>query len=283
MPNAVRSRVVESMQELVIGLARPYILNELPGWGYVYRWAVGSEEQRQWFWADAPSRTVRGKLHGFEMRLDLSHWSDRSTFFLGRWIDLQNQLFMRDLLEPGNTVVDVSAHRGSFALVASRLVGHRGKVVCFDADPQNADHLHHDIAANGIGNIVVEPAGLSDAVLENEHPALIKIGGEDDSFRVIADLSKTIERDHPVLLTEVPAAGRAHRDASMMQLMAVLAQRGYEGFTLVLRRHGLVGHRWALAPLHGAKRAVNAVWFHEDFLSRHGPSLERYALAGAMH
>jgi hypothetical protein len=270
------------MQELVIGLARPYIHSELPGWGYVYRWAVGGEQHREWFWADAPSRTVRGKLHGFEMRLDLSHGSDRSTYFLGRWIDLQNQLFMRDLLEPGNTVVDVSAHRGSFALVASRLVGQRGKVVCFDPNPQNTEHLSRDIAANGIANIVVEADGLSDAVLENDHPALIKIGGEEDNLRVIADLSKTIERDHPVLLTEVPPAQHAHRDASMVELISLLAQRGYAGFTLVLRRHGLAGHRWALAPLHGARRAVNAVWFHEDFLSRHGPSLDRYGLADAV-
>jgi precorrin-6B methylase 2 len=266
------------MQKLIIGLARPYILRELPGWGYVYRWAVGDERQREWFWAEAPSLTVRGKLHGFEMKLDLSHWSDRSTYFLGRWIDLHNQLFMLDLLEPGNTVVDVSAHRGSFALVASRLVGRRGKVVCFDADPHNTAHVEHDIAANGIANIVVEHAALTDAQLRDDHPALIKIGGEEDEFRVIAELSQTIERDHPVLLTEVPPAQHAQRDQSMLQLMTVLAARGYSGFTLVLRRHGVLGHGWALAPLHGAKRAVNAVWFHADFLARHAASLQRYGL-----
>lgn len=265
------------MQALIIGLARPYILRELPGWGYVYRWAVGDERQREWFWAEAPVRTVRGKLHGFEMKLDLSHWADRSTYFLGRWIDLHNQLFMLDLLEPGNTVVDVSAHRGSFALVASKLVGRQGKVVCFDADPHNAAHVQDDIAANGIANIVVERNGLTDDALAQEHPALIKIGGEEDEFRIIAELSQTIERDHPVLLTEVPPARRAHRDQSMLQLMAVLAARGYSGFTLTLHRHGLA-HRWGLAPLQGGKRALNAVWFHADFLSQHGPSLQRYGL-----
>ena len=41
MPHTLRTRLVESMQVLVIGLARPYILREFPGWGYVYRWAVG--------------------------------------------------------------------------------------------------------------------------------------------------------------------------------------------------------------------------------------------------
>ena len=281
-PHPLRTRVVESMQELIIGLARPYILHELPGWGYVYRWAVGNEQQRQWFWAEAPSRTVRGKLHGFEMRLELSNWSDRSTYFLGRWIDLHNQLFMLDLLEPGDTVVDVSAHRGSFALVASKLVGRRGKVVCFDANPSNTAHVERDIAANGIANIVVEHDGLTDDVLEQDHPALIKIGGDDDEFRVIAKLSQTIERDRPVLLTEVPPAWRAERDASMLALMAVLDERGYSGFTLTLRRHGL-RHRWGLAPLHGARRALNAVWFHADFLRQHGASLQRYGLPATVH
>ncbi len=277
MSASIRNHIVESMQALIIGLARPYILRELPGWGYVYRWAVGDDRQREWFWAEAPVRTVRGKLHGFEMKLDLSHWADRSTYFLGRWIDLHNQLFMLDLLEPGNTVVDVNAHRGSFALVASKLVGRKGKVVCFDADPHNAAHVQDDIAANGIANIVVEREGLTDQALAQEHPALIKIGGEEDEFRVIAELSQTIERDHPVLLTEVPSAQRAHRDQSMLQLMAVLAARGYSGFTLTLRRQGLA-HRWGLAPLQGGKRAMNAVWFHDDFLSRHASSLQRYGL-----
>jgi hypothetical protein len=281
MPATLRARVVESLQLLVIGLARPYILRELPGWGYVYRWAVGDERQREWFWHEAPVCTVRGKLHGFEMVLDLSHWSDRSTFFLGRWIDLHNQLFMRDLLEPGDTVVDVSAHRGSFALVASKLVGHRGKVVCFDPNPNNAEHVQRDIAANGIANIVVERDGLTDQALAGDHPALIKIGGDDDDFRVIADLSQTIERDRPVLLTEVPPARQAERDRSMLQLMAVLAARGYSGFTLTLSRRGL-SHRWGLAPLQGGKRALNAVWFHEDFLQRHADSLQRYGLAAAL-
>jgi hypothetical protein len=277
MSSTLRARLVESMQALVIGLARPYILRELPGWGYVYRWAVGDERQREWFWAEAPVCTVRGKLHGFEMKLDLSHWADRSTYFLGRWIDLHNQLFMLDLLEPGDTVVDVSAHRGSFALVASKLVGRKGKVVCFDANPSNTEHIDHDIAANGIANIVLERDGLTDDALVQDHPALIKIGGEDDDFRVIAELSQTIERDHPVLLTEVPPAQQEHRDQSMLQLMTVLAARGYSGFTLTLRRHGL-HHRWGLAPLHGGKRALNAVWFHADFLAQHAPSLQRYGL-----
>jgi hypothetical protein len=277
----LRTHVVESLQQLIISLARPYILRELPGWGYVYRWAVGDEQQREWFWAEAPQRTVRGKLHGFEMQLDLSHWSDRSTYFLGRWIDLHNQLFMFDLLEPGDTVVDVSAHRGSFALVASKLVGRKGKVVCFDPDAGNAAHLDRDIRANGIANIVVQRDALDDSALAQDHPALIKIGGEEDGFRVIAELSETIERDHPVLLTEVPPARKAQRDQSMLQLMAVLAARGYSGFTLTLRRHGL-HHRWGLAPLHGGRRALNAVWFHADFLSRHAASLQRYGLP-ALH
>lgn len=278
MARPLRVLAVSALQRLIIALARPYILHEMPGWGFVYRWAVGDERQREWLWAGAPIARVRGKLHGFEMTLDLSHWSDRSTYFLGRWIDLHNQLFMADLLEPGDTVVDIGAHRGSFALVASRLVGQRGKVVCFDGDPHNAAHLDGDILANGIDNIVVARAGLDDRSLQQDHPALIKISGENDDFRVIAELSQTIERDHPVLLTEVPPAQRPERDQSMLQLMAVLAQRGYSGFTLVLQRHGLIGHRWGLAPLHGGRQALNAVWFHEDFLERHGNSLQRYGL-----
>ena len=91
--------------------------------------------RRSWLWANAQSRTVRGKLTGFTMELDLSQWADRATYFLGRWVDLEMQAFIEDVIRPGDQVVDVGANRGMFTLCASRLVGPEGKVLSFRAQP----------------------------------------------------------------------------------------------------------------------------------------------------
>ena len=100
-------------------------MREYVGWGKVYSIFVG-DYRRNWFWNASPIKTIRGKLHGYLMHLDLSNWSDRSTYFLGRWYDLELQLLMSDLIKQGDTVADIGANRGMFALVASRLVGDDG-------------------------------------------------------------------------------------------------------------------------------------------------------------
>jgi hypothetical protein len=120
------------IQSSIIFLVRPYMVRELPGWGKLaqlidYRW--------NWLWIGGPVKTIREKLHGNLMRLDLSNWSDRLNYFLGRWYDLEIQLLMADLVKPGQTIVDVGAHRGEFALAASKLVGKSGRVICFEPNP----------------------------------------------------------------------------------------------------------------------------------------------------
>ena len=49
-------------------LALPYARFELPGWGKLLRAAGVYDDQ---FWGGAPARVVRGKFHGYTMRLRL--------------------------------------------------------------------------------------------------------------------------------------------------------------------------------------------------------------------
>jgi hypothetical protein len=137
-------------QNFIILVVRPYVARELPGWGRVYTF-VG-DYSRDWLWAAAPVKTMRGKLHGYDMKLDLSKWSDRSAFFLGRWYGLPAQLLVADLLKQGDVVVDVGANRGMFALMASRVVGDTGKVIagkviCIEPNPNCLKILDREIAA----------------------------------------------------------------------------------------------------------------------------------------
>lgn len=58
--------------------------------------------------------------------------------------------FMKSLLQPGRTVVDIGANIGAFTVIASHLVGEQGKVFSFEPIPDNISSLQRSLAANPI-------------------------------------------------------------------------------------------------------------------------------------
>lgn len=146
-------------QELVCRWVRPYIVRELPGWGKVYALLIGGWK-RDAQWAGAKLRTIRGKLHGYEMTLDISRWSERYTYFLGRFYDLETQLLMKRFLRPGDRVADVGANVGMITLLAARLVGPEGVVEAFEPNPVCQRKVEHALVRNRIGHVRLHGVGL---------------------------------------------------------------------------------------------------------------------------
>ena len=66
------------------------------------------------------------------------------------------QAALREHLRPGMTFYDVGANIGFFALLAARLVGERGRVVAFEADPEVAARLREHIVRNQFSWITAE-------------------------------------------------------------------------------------------------------------------------------
>jgi len=289
------------LQKIIILIVRPYVVREYVGWGKVYSAFVG-DYRRDWFWNDSPIKSIRGKLHGYTMHLDLSKWSDRSTYFLGRWYDLEMQLFLSDLIKRGDTVIDVGANRGMFALAASRLLGDLGKVICFEPNPGCLRLLNQEIVSNDIKNIVVHPVGLGereeelalsvpfissgegtfgtsqygeeatykikakimkgDDLLGEQNPCLIKIDVEGFECNVIAGLTKTINRHHPIIVTEVVPELLGACGFSVADLVRLMQRNGYEGYKLSLTTKS-GRYTWGVAPLSTADSShYDAVWIH---------------------
>ena len=61
-----------------------------------------------------------------------------------------------DHLRPGMTFYDVGANIGFFSLMAARLVGPKGRVVSFEADPEIAARLQENLARNQFTHAQVE-------------------------------------------------------------------------------------------------------------------------------
>ena len=144
-------------------LLRFYSRREWPRWYTVMHrlGAVGVEHEP--LWRDAPTTFARGKLHGYTMELDLSHWSDRFAYFVGRFNDIATQLVLQAVVRPGDTFVDVGANTGMLSLLGARLVGPSGLVFAVDPNPHLAERIRSVANLNRIDHLRVIDAALSDA------------------------------------------------------------------------------------------------------------------------
>jgi len=72
--------------------------------------------------------------------------------------------FVRSVLEPGDTAIDVGAHIGFFTMHMAERVGPSGRVYAFEPLDGNADLLERSIVENGFdGRVVFERAAVADA------------------------------------------------------------------------------------------------------------------------
>jgi FkbM family methyltransferase len=80
---------------------------------------------------------------------------------IGNWETIETHWFIRTV-KPGDTVVDAGANIGYYTIIASKLVGDKGKVYAFEPDPKNFDLLEKNVRMNGCsGNVVLERKALS--------------------------------------------------------------------------------------------------------------------------
>lgn len=291
--------ILPAYQKLVIAAVRPYTINEALGWGLVYKYFVGHED-RDWIWKGAPAQIGVDKRTGYSIERDLSWWADRLSYFIGRWHDLPTQLLLDDLLESGDSVVDVGANRGAFALYAAHRVGRSGKVTCFEANPACIPLITRCLERNALANVEIKAVGLSDAegeltltvpnskpgeasfgqsaygarethavkvrvapgdsLLTEHHPDLIKIDVEGFECRVIRGMKQLITTAKPLIVTELVSAHLARCGSSKQELVRLLDSYGYTGYRICLSR----SHRtWKLTSLESSDDC-DALWISRE-------------------
>ncbi len=77
-----------------------------------------------------------------------------------RWEELETQWFVKSI-RPGDTVVDIGANIGYYAVIAGKLVGDTGRVVAFEPDPASFALMQRNLALNGLSNVTVEQKAVS--------------------------------------------------------------------------------------------------------------------------
>lgn len=138
---------------------RLYARWELPRFGHVlHRWGLSNARQ----WIGAPTLTVREKIHGHWVRLDLSDFFQRLAYFIGCWPELEILSALKVGLRPGDCFVDGGANIGLVTMAAAGWVGQEGRVHAFEPVAAVLEGLEWHVARNALSQVTVHGVGLSD-------------------------------------------------------------------------------------------------------------------------
>lgn len=98
------------------------------------------------------------------------------SLLTGKFEPAETEFLMR-YLHSGMTVLDVGAHHGYYALLASRSIGASGKVIAFEPSPKERVRLRQHLQLNGCSNVSVESFALEEVEEEKE---LFLVDGTED-------------------------------------------------------------------------------------------------------
>jgi FkbM family methyltransferase len=98
-------------------------------------------------------------LHGTGRGLQFNTGGSHSGFILGNH-EPEVQELLASVLKPGQVYYDVGANVGFFVVIAARIVGSSGHVVCFEPLPANASQIEYNARLNHFSNITVRCEAL---------------------------------------------------------------------------------------------------------------------------
>jgi FkbM family methyltransferase len=156
------AKIRKSIARMTVRLAGTMRLAEaLKRWPFIYRYL------RKVLLADDLTGInihpiTKGPLKGFKIALGPK---DRLGYLINSHEPETVRLFI-SLCRPEMFVLDAGAHVGYFSLLASTIVGSRGRVYTAEPNPKNIEKIRLTIANNGCTNICLLPVALSDTTSE---------------------------------------------------------------------------------------------------------------------
>lgn len=143
--------------------------------------------------------TIATTTFGAKIAVALPDLIQARIYFFGFW-EPNLTHFIRSSLRPGDSFVDVGANVGYFSLLASSIVGARGKVFSVEASPSIYRKLEQNIALNKCGNIQSFNVAASDV----EGMLSIYLGNA-DNLGATTTVASVADKGAQVLEAVIPA------------------------------------------------------------------------------
>lgn len=134
-----------------------YLAARAAAWAWRFRTLAFAE--RIFGGARAPC-ILKRRFMGYALHLDVSRSNAQRLLYLEGERFVGERGLVSELVRPGDTVVDVGANIGYYALLAARIVGPRGRVLAFEPEPDNLVELRMNIERNGLGMVEIRPVAV---------------------------------------------------------------------------------------------------------------------------
>lgn len=97
-------------------------------------------------------------------------------------------LALQSLMGPGKVFVDVGGNKGDFSLIAARVSADVGRVLCVEAEPQNAAWIRRSVERNRYRSVEVVSVALSD----RDGDATLHLGEKSGWHTLVDDPAATL-------------------------------------------------------------------------------------------
>ena len=208
-----------------------------------------------------PLPILRGPLRGMRFILGAGAGAGGGASVYFNLVEPDQTRRVVEALRPGQVFFDVGANVGYYSLIASRLVGNGGRVICFEPLLDNVGHLYRHVRLNHLHNVDVLPVACSSGIgmtsfvrgdngalgriaavdgngaggtswvatlsldefaeQSGRWPAIIKIDVEGAELLVLQGAQRVLERCRPTIFLST------HGDDLRRQCLAFLEARGF--------------------------------------------------------
>jgi len=166
----------------------------------------------------------------------------------GCWLgsyEYEKQTLFNRIITVGSVVYDIGAHVGFYTLLASALVGPRGKVIAFEPLPRNIRYLKEHLRLNRCDNVLVVEVAVGDesgiASFEEGPNSYTSHLSPKGCFKV-----KTVRLDDLVLSGEIPLPDYMKIDVEGAEFLVLSGAKSILSNyhpTIFLATHGSVVHQ----------------------------------------
>lgn len=110
--------------------------------------------------------TLRARTcFGAQIPCTLSNSLHARIYFFGFW-EPTISAYVASRLKPGDIFIDIGANIGYYSLLASRRVGHDGRVFAYEASPTVFDQLRKNLTLNHASNVAARNVAITDQPCE---------------------------------------------------------------------------------------------------------------------
>jgi len=95
------------------------------------------------------------KYNQVQLILHIEDWIQQNIYFLGEY-ETQELKTLQQFLKEDGIFIDLGANFGLYTLNASKLVGKKGTIICFEPFSQNYKYLSNNIVINNLQNVQAE-------------------------------------------------------------------------------------------------------------------------------